>query len=222
MKKYLYIFCSGFISGLLIAIGATVYLSMLAGGQGEYHAKILGSLFFGVGLYGIIIFDTWLYTGKVGNTLNEKPSYLLDLLICVLGNLIGVVLLSLLISVTRYGESLQAQASILVAQKQNDSWYSILFLAFMCGVMIYIACKGHAICPNPIGKIILCFLAVSVFILCGFEHVVANASYYAYAHFSNLKAFGYFALMALGNGLGAIFFDGLLKLISHLKVSDRA
>ena len=60
MKKYLFILVSGFVSGLLIAIGATVYLSILSLAQGEYLGKIIGSLFFGLGLYGIIIFDTWL------------------------------------------------------------------------------------------------------------------------------------------------------------------
>ncbi|MCR4698360.1 MAG: formate/nitrite transporter family protein [Bacilli bacterium] len=222
MKKYLYILVSGFVSGLLIAIGATVYLSILQMSHNEYLGKIIGSLFFGVGLYGIIIFETWLYTGKVGNTLNEKPSYLFDLLVCVVGNLIGVILLSFVISLTRYGASLQEVATTIVEQKHQDSWYSILILAFLCGVMIYIACKGHAICFNPVGKVILCFLAVAVFILCGFEHVVANAAYYTFARFFDPISILHFALMALGNGLGAISFDGLLKLISHLKVSDRA
>ena len=124
MKKYLFILVSGFVSGLLIAIGATVYLSILSLAQGEYLGKIIGSLFFGLGLYGIIIFDTWLYTGKVGNFLNEKPSYILDLLVCVLGNLIGVILLSFIISLSRYGASLEEIALSLVNQKQNDSLHS--------------------------------------------------------------------------------------------------
>ena len=219
MKKYLFILVSGFVSGLLIAIGATVYLSILSLAQGEYLGKIIGSLFFGLGLYGIIIFDTWLYTGKVGNFLNEKPSYILDLLVCVLGNLIGVILLSFIISLSRYGASLEEIALSLVNQKQNDSWYSILILSFMCGMMIYIACKGHALCPNPVGKVILCFLAVAVFILCGFEHVVANASYYTFAKTFDVISLLYFILMAIGNGLGAICLDGLLKLVHLLKNS---
>lgn len=215
MKRFLYIALSSLLSGFFITIGATVYLSMLHMGGGEYMAKILGSLFFAIGLFTIIIFATWLYTGKVGFVLDNKPKYLLDLLICVLFNIIGVVGLSLLIKLTRMGEGLATEALTLVEAKQNDSWYSILILSFMCGIMIYLAVKGHQVCPYSIGKFAFVFLSVSVFILCGFEHIIANASYYAYAGVFNWKALFYFFLMAIGNGLGSITLDGLLKLTAR-------
>lgn len=217
MKKTAYIFLSSILSGFFITIGGTVYLSMLDGGKGEYMAKILGSLFFGLGLFTIITFATWLYTGKVGFVLDNKPKYFLDLLICVLGNFAGVFSLSKLISFTRYGDMLYNQAIKLVEQKQADTWYSILILSFMCGIMIYIAVKGHMVCSYPVGKALICFLAVAVFILCGFEHVIANAVYYTYAKYFDLKALVYFMIMTIGNGLGSISIDGLLKLQTKLK-----
>ena len=66
--KYLKIFVSSIFAGLCIALGATVYLSMLAINQ-----KFIGSLLFGVGLFTIISFGLWLYTGKIGFVINEKP-----------------------------------------------------------------------------------------------------------------------------------------------------
>ncbi len=221
MKKYLMIFISAIVSGFLICIGATVYLSMLAGGHGDYLAKICGALFFTLGLFAIIHFNTWLYTGKVGYLLDKDYKYFLDLLVCVFGNIMGAIGLAALIGTTRIGTTLNEQALTLVEQKQADSWYSILILAIMCGVMIYISVKGHQVVEYPIGKVVICFLAIAIFILCGFEHVVANAAYYTYAKVANWKAVGYFALMALGNGIGAVAFDGLLKLVHILSENQK-
>lgn len=211
MKKYLHILISAILSGFCIVIGACVYLTLAP------TNKIVGSLLFGLGLFAIIHFKLWLYTGKVGNALNEKPKYILDLLTCLIGNFIGVIVLSFIISLTRIGDGLSIEALKLVEAKQNDSWYSILILASMCGVMIYLACKGHEKCPYPIGKVIFCFLAISIFILSSHEHCVANAAYYTLAGYFSWKAFGYFLLMILGNAIGAIAIDGLLKLIEYLK-----
>ncbi len=211
MRKYLNILISAILSGFCIVIGVCVYLTLAP------INKIVGSLFFGLGLFAIIHFELWLYTGKVGNALNKRPKYILDLIVCLLGNFIGVIALSLLIGVTRIGDGLSIEALKLVETKQNDSWYSILILASMCGVMIYLACKGHEKCPYPIGKVIFCFLAISIFILSSHEHCVANAAYYTLAGYFSWKAFGYFLLMILGNAIGAIAMDGSLKLIAYLK-----
>lgn len=217
MKRYLFIVVSSLLSGLFITIGATVYLSCLKAGSGEIGAKIAGALFFGIGLYSILQWGTWLYTGKVGKTLEKKPSYLIDLLICCIFNIIAVIGMSALFKVTTMGEGLKETALGIVNSKQAAPWYSILITSFGCGIMIYIAVMGQDICPYPIGKALLCFLAVAVFILCGFDHVIANASYYTYAGYIDWKTILYFFIMAIGNGLGSIFLDGLLKLHMYLK-----
>ena len=153
LKQKLYVFIAGIVAGLFIAIGATVNLAILNAGGNEIGAKIAGALFFGVGLFSVIQFGTWLYTGKVGFTLDNKPNYLLDLLVCFVGNVVGAIFLSWLFSLTRMGDGFYNVAKQLVETKQNDTWYSILLLSFGCGIMIYIAVKGHQIIPYSVGKI---------------------------------------------------------------------
>lgn len=206
----------------MIAIGATVYLSILTiGGIDDIFSRIMASLFFGVGLFWVVMFDTWLWTGKIGRLFHNKPSYLLDLLFCIVTNFIGIIGFCLLVSLTRLGDSLAETAKVLVETKQNDTWYSILILSFLCGLIIYIAVKGYTIAKHGISKVLCCFLGVSVFIMCGFENVFANAAYYTYARFFDWKALLYFSLMILGNGAGAILFDTFLRLISHLEDSKK-
>lgn len=217
MEKYLKIFISSMLAGFCIVIGATAYLLC---SKESFSMKVVGSLLFGIGLYTIIHFKLWLYTGKVGNTLDNKPKYLLDLVVCSLGNFFGVFVLASLISLTRNGDVLKEISTSLVNTKQNDSWYSIFILSFMCGIMIYLAVKGHEKASYPLAKALFAYLPISVFILCGYEHVIANSCYYTYAHFFNAKSLLYFILMFLGNAAGAIAFDGLLKLIDHVNQKE--
>ena len=88
--------------------------------------------------------------------------------------------------------------------------------------MIYLAVKGHAKCEYPLGKVLFCYLAVIVFILSGHEHCVANVVYYTYAGKITAKDFGYLLMMILGNGVGSIVFDGILKLIDFLNKVDES
>ncbi len=211
MKKYAYIFLSALLSGFCITIGVCVYLSVVQ------INKIVGSLLFGLGLFGIVHFNLFLYTGKVGNLLDNKPKYILQLIVGILGNIAGAIILASIIKITRIGDNLQSEAMKLIEIKQNDSWYSILILSCLCGVMIYFAVKEHQKCEYVLGKVIFCFIAVSIFILSGYEHCIANVAYYTFAGFFNLKALGFLLLMILGNGIGAVLFDGALKLLQKLK-----
>ena len=216
LKKYLSIFVSSILSGFCITIGASALLSIRA------NSPYLGSALFGIGLFTIIHFKLWLYTGRVGAVLDNKPSYFLDLLVCVLGNFLGDFALAHIIKLSRKGNVLQEQARILYEEKHNDGVGSIFILAFMCGIMIYLAVKGHAKCEYPLGKVLFCYLAVIVFILSGHEHCVANVVYYTYAGKFTAKDFGYLLMMILGNGVGSIVFDGILKLIDFLNKVDES
>lgn len=214
--KYLRILLSSFLAGCCIVFGATCFL--ICACQGSFALKIVGSFMFGIGLFTIIHFKLWLYTGKVGYVLDNKVSYLLELLVCLAGNIIGVVTLSSILKSTYIvNDAVKELCTTLVQKKQSESWIELLVLSAMCGVMIYLAVEGHKKVEYPIGKVLFAFVPISLFILCGFEHVVANACYYTYAGEFSFKIILWFILMAIGNGLGSIAFDGLIKLIKHLE-----
>ncbi len=77
MKKNIKNFIKGIYAGIMIGIGGTIYLSM--------SSKVLGAIFFSIGLMMICIFNMNLYTGKIGYIINNKKSYLLELLLSLLG-----------------------------------------------------------------------------------------------------------------------------------------
>ena len=59
-KKYLYLSLMGIASGICIAIGGTVYLSVAP------TSKIMGAFLFCIGLFIIICYSFALFTGRVG------------------------------------------------------------------------------------------------------------------------------------------------------------
>ncbi len=194
---------SSLLAGILISLGATVFLGIRQGGH-SFGFHIVGAVFFTLGLYIIIHWKLWLYTGKVGFVSDYKARFWLALLLCLTSNLIGAVGFPALIKMTRLYVQIETAAKPLVAAKLNDSPMSIFILSIMCGVMIYIAVKGHANFSYSLAKTIAVFLAIPTFIMCGFEHVIANAAYFTYAHVFSWKVVWYFVLMAVGNGIGSI------------------
>lgn len=194
---------SSLLAGILISLGATVFLGIRQGGH-SFGFHIVGAVFFTLGLYIIIHWKLWLYTGKVGFVSDYKARFWLALHLCLTCNLIGAVGFPALIKMTRLYAQIETAAKPLVAAKLNDSPMSIFILSIMCGVMIYIAVKGHANFSYSLAKTIAVFLAIPTFIMCGFEHVIANAAYFTYAHVFSWKVVWYFVLMAVGNGIGSI------------------
>lgn len=192
------VFLSALLAGVSIALGGTAYLSL--------ESKIAGALFFTVGLFVICILKLHLFTGKVCYVSENPPAYAVDLLFIWLGNLAGTALAALALRLTRIGPALAEKAAGLCQTKLADSPWSIFILAVFCNIMIYIAVEGFNRAPHDLGRYLALFLGVAVFILCGFEHCVANMYYFSVAGAWSLKALGYLLLMTLGNAVGGVFF----------------
>ena len=73
-----------------------------------------------------------------------------------------------------------------------------------CGMLIYIAVNNYKKINTEIGKYVPIFLCVMVFILCGFEHCVANMLYFTVAQVWSWNTLLYVLVMVLGNSVGSI------------------
>lgn len=200
MKKMGNIFCKAVLAGIAIAIGGIIYLSV--------ENKIIGALLFTVGLYAIVLNGLFLYTGKVGYLVVEKDKkeYLLILLTTWLGNLVGTALGAFAFLNTRNAMIAQ-NVDIICDAKLDDTPLSIFILAVFCGLLMYIAVDGFKEKGNPI----ILFMGVSVFILCGFEHCIANMFYFSLAGAWSGKAFLYLLIMTIGNSVGGILIPFVKK-----------
>ena len=194
--KTLRIFVSGVLAGACIALGGTVFLLT--------ESRLAGALLFTVGLFTICTCGFSLFTGRVCYVFRRGGAYAASLPVIWLGNLAGTALIALIERATRIGPALQAAAETVCAAKLGDTPGSVFLLAVLCNVLIYIAVDGFANNPHEIGKYLALFFGVTVFILCGFEHCVANMYYFTAAGVWSLRTLGYLLLMTAGNAVGGV------------------
>ena len=185
----------GILGGVCISIGGTVFLSL--------DNKIAGALFFTIGLFVIVTQGFNLFTGKICYIFEKDLRYALDTAVIWLGNLIGCLLFGSLLLCTR-AAGLSEKAAELVAVKLNDSLLSIFLLSVFCNILIFIAVDGFNRNTHELGKYLSLFFGVTVFILCGFEHCVANMFYITAARAWSGRAVGYLLIMTLGNAVGGV------------------
>ena len=195
MKKYIDFIIKGFYAGILISIGGIAYLAI--------PDKIVGSFIFSLGLLTICIYGFNLYTGKVGYLLVNKPKYLLELLFSLIGNFLGTLAIGSLMRLTRFTTYVDTAKKI-VDLKLNDNLLSIFILAMLCGMIMYLAVNNYKNNKDVVSKYMTIFMGVMAFILCGFEHCVANMFYFSIAGVFSLKVFYYLLVMILGNSVGSL------------------
>lgn len=195
------------LAGIMIGIGATTYLSL--------DNKIVGSILFSIGLFIILTKNLNLFTGKVGYLFNNGLAYLKEVVITLIGNFIGTFSVGCILRFTRISAIVGTEAKRICAIKLDDGIISILILSIFCGILMYLAVNGYKEAKDNFARYAGVFLAVSVFILCGFEHCVANMYYFTIAEMWSLKSFSYLGIMILGNTIGGVTFPLAGKLLNR-------
>ena len=200
----------GIAAGLFIGIGCIIYLSC--------ENPIIGALLFSIGLYAILTSNASLYTGKIGFALNKPPKYTAYMIPVWIGNFLGAGLVGLVVSFTKIGPNIMQKARTLVDNKLADDPVSILILSVFCGILMYVAAFSYDKFENNPSAMQLAgiVLPVTVFILCGFEHCVANMCYFVLAQEFTLRGLIYILLMTLGNTIGGIFIPMLIIMSGQL------
>ncbi len=220
-KKYLALFIFAVLAGICIGLGGTVFLRLKDAFTG---GNVVGALLFTIGLFTICTRGYNLFTGKACYIFDNKPAYLLDLIVIWIGNLCGTTLLAYLLRATSIcgaDSGINITAQSLVASKMASSYLSLFLLGIVCNIFIYIAVNGYAKNPHELGKYLALFLGVSVFILCGTEHSVADMFYWAVSGTlaaNPAESLLRIVVISLGNVAGGVCFPLLEKLNQKLDV----
>ena len=182
-------------AGFMIGIGAVIYISC--------ENKIAGALLFTVGLFAVCAFGMNLFTGKIGYIISNKIKP--NCIVIWIGNFLGAITGMALVRIAK--PSLHTAAREMMSAKLQQSYIGIPILAFFCGVLMYLAVENYRANPHGFGKVAGLFLCVSVFILCGFEHSIADMCYAVLAVESIEEALRYLfflVVVSVFNGAGAL------------------
>ena len=190
------------LAGAVIGIGGIVFLST------STENRYIGAVAFSIGLFSICEFGFSLYTGKIGKLIGyikeKDKASIIDLPFIVVGNYVGCLFISGIMHLTRVYDKLLAVDKTLVETKLGDTWWSVLVLAFMCGIMIYLGVENFGRTSNNFSKIFGLVICVFVFIMSSFEHSIADIFYLAAAAAFTPQALGFLCIVLIGNSLGGM------------------
>lgn len=189
---YLKIFFSAIFAGICIGLA----------GFGFLTNPTIGMFLFVFGLAAVVNYQVKLFTGTAGFL--DKPKDLLMLLVCLLGNLAGCFLISLISTTSPAGLALAAEA--VLTKRIAMGYLNAGIMAIGCGILmsasVEFARKG-----KEFGYWVPLCMAVPLFILCGFPHCIADAFYYmscsnAFLAEHWVETLGTYGSIVLGNFIG--------------------
>lgn len=209
MKK-LADFLYAIMAGAFIAMGGVVFLSL--------NNKIVGAFMFSLGLFAVCTLKYNLFTGKVGYLFcNDVKTYLPWCLMVWVGNLVGSIIVAELVRLTRVAPGIIEKSTKLVQVKADDSLISLFVLGIFCNIMVVHAVDQYLNNPHEIGKYLGIVMSIMVFILCGFEHCIADMFYIQMARMWNSQTIIALIVITLGNVLGGILIPTMRNINTKLK-----
>ena len=198
---------NGISAALMVSIGCTVFLAC--------ENKVVGSILFTVALLVICFRGYSLYTGKIGFIpFSHKKEDFSVLLLGLLGNAIGMIVFGLLISIAL--PNIKEMAIALCSAKLNQTWEQTVIRGLFCGVLMFVAVYVYK--ENK--SIVAIIFAIPTFILCGFEHSVADIGYFAIANMFSFEIVLFILLVVVGNTIGSMILP-YLQMASQNKAPQK-
>jgi formate/nitrite transporter FocA (FNT family) len=191
LKKIIY----SVMAGIAIAMGATIYVLC--------SNKIVGAFMFSIGILLVMEFKLLLFTGYVPTQRSGQKitDYLINSTLIFFGNLLGAGIVAGLLALTRLRETIYNTTVAICEVKVNDNLLSTFILSIFCGFII----AGIIKASNLKKSVLYVAMMIATFILCGFDHIVANAFYFS----ASLTLFTWSGLLfmlvcMLGNFVGGL------------------
>ena len=171
------------LAGIMISVGCVINLSC--------DNKYIGAILFCIGLITILLFNFNLYTGKVCYIPNNKPSYILQVLLILFGNILGCIIMGVLFPITPIS---------ICTTKLSYDLQTVLIKSIMCGLLIYIAVDSY----KKYKTLLPTLFCIPIFILSGYIHVIADTFYFVSAQAFNTNTIIYILVAAIGNAFGGM------------------
>lgn len=200
MKKQLAAFLKSLPAGILIGIGGMVYLAC--------DDRYIGALLFSVALLSILLFKMNLFTGMIGYVHEQKPAFAISALLALIGNFLASFVMGWIRPAS------EKVVALCEAKLQKGLFPTVLVDAILCGILIFVCVDAF----KKQNRTILVFLCIPTFILCGFEHCIADAYYFAAARMLTASGAPLFLLLVIvGNSIGGLLIPLTLRLINYLE-----
>ena len=235
----------GIFAGLFIACGASASSVAMHAMTNVGLQRLVGGCIFPIGLMMIVLVGGELFTGDCLMVMGcvHKKYRIIDVIrvlaIVYCCNFVGSVLMAFMVYMSG-----QFAFTIKIAMgKVSMDFGTAFFSGILCNIFVCIAVLMAGAAKDVIGKIFACFFPIMAFIVCGYEHCVANMYYipagifavgnekfaecaireygYTVEQLAELNWTNFFVAnqipVTLGNIVGGMIFAGLILYGIHAK-----
>lgn len=243
----------GIFAGMFIACGASASSVAMHAISNVGLQRLVGGCIFPIGLMMIVLVGGELFTGDclmVMGCVHKKYSVLdvvrvLAIVYC--SNFIGSVLMAFMVYMSGqlgFTNGLLGAFTIKIAMGKVSMDFGTAFVSgILCNIFVCIAVLMAAAAKDVAGKLWACFFPIMAFVVCGYEHCVANMYYipagifaagnekfagraiseygYTVDQLAELNWTNFFVVnqipVTLGNIVGGMIFVGLILYGIHAK-----
>ncbi|MEE0059461.1 MAG: formate/nitrite transporter family protein [Acutalibacteraceae bacterium] len=244
----------GIMAGAFIALGGVASNVAVHGIADVGLARTLAGAIFPVGLMLVVFTGSELFTGNclmLTAVLDKKLKVIQmikNLVIVYFSNLIGALIIDVLVFFSgqfNYSAGGLGAYTIKVAlAKTTIDPSTAIVSGILCNILVCLAIIMAGAAKDVTGKILAIFFPIWAFVICGFEHCVANMFYIpagilaatnsdyvqkanelygitaeqctALTHFNGIESF---LFVTIGNIIGGMIFVGLIYYMAHKKFS---
>lgn len=200
---------------LLLAVFAGAFIAVagltatIAGAAYEgIQATLVKAAVFPVGLILVVLTGSELFTGNnllLAPVLSKDVKFtamLKNLGIVYGGNLIGSALIAVIaVYCGAMNDGVYSAAIACAAAKCETAFYEALLRAIPCNILVCFAVWTAMTSKNAAGKVLAVYMPIFAFVVCGFEHSVANMYYMTAGLLALAKTGAAAASLTVGNAL---------------------
>ena len=209
-------FLSSILAGVYVGLCVITILVMAGMLNGFAGVKILQGVSFSAALGLVIFAGAELFTGNVfvmAAGVKRKTVTTTDAVglcaYCYIGNLVGSLIIAALFLGTGYlqGAVLDEACTAIIA-KTTPSFLELLVRGILCNILVCAAVWCTFRLKSESGKMIVIFWCIYLFVVCGFEHSIANMTFFSMGMMSgsSLTSFGPMLVnltaVTIGNTIG--------------------
>lgn len=174
----------GFLAGIFIALGAVGSITATAALGNPMLGRIAGALIFPVGISMVIIVGAELFTGNALMLISTVSGHISvkammrSWIVVYFANFAGAIFVAFLVNLSgqlgAFDGGIARTTITIAAYKTGIPFGKALVLGIFCNFLVCVGIWMSMLGGRVVDKLSGVFLPIMLFVLCGFEHSIAN------------------------------------------------
>jgi nitrite transporter NirC len=222
-------FVSSVLAGVFVGFSMITILVM-AGMLGDFAGiKIIQGASFAAALSFVLFAGAELFTGNVfvmtGGIMRGSVKIRDGIALCAycyLGNLVGSIIIAALFLGTGYLQgSVLVETTKAISAKIYPSAIELFVRGIMCNILVCLAVWCTFRLKSESAKLIMIFWCIYVFVVCGFEHSIANMTLFSLGTMARCSPFDLMSLNLVMTSVGNLV-GGVLLALAYWSIARKS